>query len=65
MCICPLLSVAQGIQRNLTKKQMLEAASGNTDAQVLCSDAIANFKTVQSFGHEDMLVDLYVELNKD
>jgi len=44
---------------------MLEAASGNTDAQVLCSDAIANFKTVQSFGHEDMLVDLYVELNKD
>jgi ABC-type transport system involved in Fe-S cluster assembly fused permease/ATPase subunit len=29
------------------------------EADLLCGDCIVNFKTVQSFGHEDMLVEKY------
>lgn len=28
----------------------------------MCGDAIVNYKTVQSFGHEDMLVEKYKQL---
>jgi len=31
------------------------------EADLLCGDAIINFKTVQSFGHEDLLVQKYTE----
>jgi len=43
---------------------LLAAASEDTESQVLCSDAITNFKTVQSFGYEDMIIDLFIDLNK-
>jgi ABC-type transport system involved in Fe-S cluster assembly fused permease/ATPase subunit len=32
------------------------------EANLLCGDAIVNYKTVQSFGNEDLLVDKYKEL---
>jgi len=32
------------------------------EANLLCGDAIINYKTVQSFGHEEMLVKKYEEL---
>jgi len=31
------------------------------EADLLCGDAIINFKTVQSFGHEELLVQKYTE----
>ena len=44
---------------------MADAVDASKDAQVLCGDAIANYKTVQSFGHEDRLVKLYEDLLKN
>lgn len=32
------------------------------EADLLCGDAINNFKTVQSFGHEEELVKKYYEM---
>lgn len=44
---------------------MLEAEDKNKDAQILCGDAVANFRTIQSFGNEDLVVDLYKEFLSD
>lgn len=38
---------------------MKDAEESNKEAQILCGDAIANYKTVQSFGHEKEVVELY------
>jgi ABC-type transport system involved in Fe-S cluster assembly fused permease/ATPase subunit len=34
----------------------------NKEANLLCGDAIVNYKTVQSFGNEEMLVNKYKEM---
>jgi len=34
----------------------------NKEANLLCGDAIINFKTIQSFGHNDLVVKKYEEL---
>jgi ABC-type transport system involved in Fe-S cluster assembly fused permease/ATPase subunit len=33
----------------------------NKEADLLCGDAIINYKTIQSFGHEDVIVKKYTE----
>ena len=38
---------------------MLEAEDPDKEAQILCGDAVANYKTVQSFGNDNLVVDLY------
>ena len=47
--------------------QMMKAAEEDNkdalkEANLLCGDCIVNYKTVQSFGHEDKLVEKYKEL---
>jgi ABC-type transport system involved in Fe-S cluster assembly fused permease/ATPase subunit len=32
------------------------------EANLICGDAIVNYKTVQSFGHEELIVNLYERL---
>jgi len=32
------------------------------EANLLCGDAIVNYKTIQSFGHEELIVGKYKEL---
>lgn len=44
---------------------MVESEDKNKDAQTLCGDAVANFRTVQSFGHENLVVDLYKDFLSD
>lgn len=39
--------------------QTREKNEKDKDANLLCGDAIANYKTVQSFGHEDLIVEKY------
>ena len=34
----------------------------NKEANLLCGDAIINFKTIQSFGHNDLVVKKYEDL---
>lgn len=57
--LIPIIVVSSSLQRIVTRKQMEEASDSNKEAQVLCGDAISNYKTVQSFGYEHLLVDLY------
>lgn len=49
------MHAAAGFQDEEGKKALAEA-------NLLCGDAIVNYKTVQSFGHEDLIVKKYVEM---
>jgi len=33
--------------------------NGDKEADLLCGDTIVNYKTVQSFGHEDAIFQMY------
>ena len=46
------------IQKGATE----QAGTQTKEANLLCGDAIINFKTIQSFGHNDLIVKKYEEL---
>lgn len=65
LAIMPLMVAAGALNQTMLKKQMQDAEESNKEAQVLCGDAISNFRTVQSFGYEYLMVDLYKDFLKD
>jgi len=64
--VCFLVSPIMVIGTTIDMKMMEGEGADNSElekeANLLCGDAIINYKTVQSFGHEDMLVKKYEEL---
>jgi len=32
---------------------------GDRDGDLLCGDSIVNYKTIQSFGHEELIFEMY------
>ena len=61
MGLIPFIVFANSLSTRITKKQMEDAQDSNKEAQVLCGDACANYKTVQSLAYEDRIVNLYVQ----
>ena len=39
-----------------------DSDSGDKEADLLCGDSIVNYKTVQSFGHEDQIIAMYEKI---
>ena len=62
LALIPLMVITGAMSRTIFKKIMEDAEEKDKDAQILCGDAVANFKTVQSFGQEHLVVDLYRDL---
>lgn len=64
--VCLLVSPIMVIGATIDMQMMKAADEDNKDAlkeaNLLCGDSIINYKTVQSFGHEDKLVEKYKEL---
>lgn len=64
--VCLLVSPVMVIGATIDMQMMKAADEDNKDAlkeaNLLCGDTIVNYKTVQSFGHEDTLVEKYKEL---
>lgn len=64
--VCLLVSPVMVIGPTIDMQMMKAEDEGNEEdlkeANLLCGDCIVNFKTVQSFGHEDRLVQKYKEL---
>jgi hypothetical protein len=54
------------IQREaIFKKGKKDGPDDEEEASLLMGDAINNFKTIQSFGYEDLIVQHYKDLLKD
>lgn len=64
--VCLLVSPIMVIGATIDMQMMKAADEDNKDAlkeaNLLCGDSIINYKTVQSFGHEEKLVEKYKEL---
>lgn len=41
----------------------MEQSDDLKESKLLCSDAIANFKTVASFGNDKLLIDRFARIN--
>jgi hypothetical protein len=41
------------------KQMAVMGEKGDRESDLLCGDSIVNYKTVQSFGHEQLIYDMY------
>ena len=55
------MTIGKSIQMKLQFGAAQNQNEMQKDANLLCGDAINNYKTVQSFGHEDLIVNQYEE----
>ena len=58
----PILAVGGLLDMEVQKDIQLKANDNIKMANLLCGDAIINFRTVQSFGHEELIVKSYKDL---
>jgi ABC-type multidrug transport system fused ATPase/permease subunit len=61
--ICPLMIVGEMLAVGASTG--VSRSDKKAEADLLCSDAIANFKTVASFGCDNQIVSKYHELNQE
>jgi len=60
--IGPFFAINSMMTKKFSHGFALQTNDLTKDADMLCSDAIINFKTVQSLGHEDLIIKKYVEI---
>lgn len=61
--ILPIVMFLQYLQMTVEWESFIKNKSAEkTESEIMLGDAINNFKTVQSFGHEDMIVGHYQDL---
>lgn len=67
LIMLPLILYSQKVQMQIQYSGFKKAIgpSKEDEANLLMGDAINNFKTVQSFGYEDLIVEEYKELLAD
>ena len=53
------MTIGQALGMEFQKGITNESGESNKEANLLCGDAIVNYKTVQSFGNEILLVQKY------
>lgn len=63
--IVPLQILGQVMTINIIKNSDKRNKEGKTEANRLVGDSIINFKTVQSFGHEEHVIQQYEILMKE
>ena len=62
LLVSPIMVIGAGIDMQMLKASDEDGKNSNKEANLLCGDSIMNFKTVQSFGNEEQLVNLYRDL---
>lgn len=60
--LAPILSVGGMLDMEVQKDIQLKMNENMKMANLLCGDAIINFRTVQSFGYEELIVKTYKDL---
>jgi hypothetical protein len=56
LVVSPAMIIGNALGMKLQKGLIDEQNDKQKDANLLCGDAIVNFKTVQSFGHTELVV---------
>lgn len=60
LIILPIVMFFQFLQMRIEYAHFIKDRSvEKTEAELMLGDAINNYKTVQSFGHEEAIVDIY------
>ena len=62
LLVSPILMIGGALEMETMKAETEDTGEMAKEANLLCGDSIVNFKTVQSFGHEDKLVEKYEEM---
>lgn len=62
LLVSPIMIVGTVIEMKMMKAEEGDSKDSNKEANLLCGDCIVNYKTVQSFGNEEELVNLYRNL---
>lgn len=62
LLVSPIMIIGPTVDMAMVKADDAGNEEELKEANLLCGDCIVNFKTVQSFGHEDRLVEKYKEL---
>lgn len=61
--ILPIVMFLQYLQMSVEWESFIKNKSAEkTESEIMLGDAINNFKTVQSFGHEELIVGYYKDL---
>lgn len=61
ICLAPFLIAGGMIQIYFQAGLTEETNELTKEADLLCGDSIMNYKTVQSFANEDLIVEKYIE----
>ena len=64
LALSPVMAVGNALAMKLQTGLVEEQNDSQREANLLCGDAIANFKTVQSLGNTELIVQKYEELLK-
>ena len=62
LAIGPFFIINNLMNKKFSSGFALETNELTKEADMLCSDAIINFKTVQSLGHEELIVSKFIEI---
>ena len=62
LAVSPILAIGEAMGVEFMNGLTEEQNSLSKEANLLCGDAIINYRTVQSFGHEELFVQKYKEL---
>jgi ATP-binding cassette subfamily B (MDR/TAP) protein 1 len=62
LLVSPIMTIGATIDMKMLKADEGDGKDSNKEANLLCGDCIVNYKTVQSFGNEEQLVNLYRDL---
>lgn len=57
LCVSPILIVGSALEQDQAKGLTESSGEELKEANLLCGDAIINYKTIQSFGFEDFVVE--------
>ena len=60
--IVPLNLIGSILAQRLQNSMIKDSDGADKEADLLCGDSIVNYKTVQSFGHEDAIIDMYEKI---
>jgi len=59
--LSPILLIGNIIAQKVVHAQSVKAQDQSKEGNLLAGDAIVNFKTIQSFGHTEMVIKKYIE----
>lgn len=62
LCVSPIMAIGNALNAKFFHGLVNNQHDMEKDAALLCGDSISNFRTVQSFGHNELFVKKYQDM---